>query len=86
MTKRSITGLSGLWDTLAPASSVLRTSPTTTVIQEPGVPEVRVRHNNIAKIVKKDERSIPLWKFPQRRPLLYKKTTEEKIAFRLIDE
>ena len=39
----------GLWDTLAPGKTVLGTSPTTTVIQEPGVPELRLRNNDIAK-------------------------------------
>ena len=32
--------LRGLWETLSPGSTVVRTLPTTTVIREPGVPEV----------------------------------------------
>ena len=49
VTKRSKRDLRGLWETLAPGSTVVRTSDTTTVIKEPGVPEVRVRNSDIAK-------------------------------------
>ena len=46
--KRSKRDLRGLWEILAPGSTVVRTSDTTTVIKEPGVPEVRVRNSDIA--------------------------------------
>ena len=49
ITKRSKRDLRGLWETLAPGSTVVRTSNTTTVIKEPGVPEVSVRNSDIAK-------------------------------------
>ena len=49
VSKRSKRNLRGLWETLAPGSIVVITSPTTTVIKEPGVPEVRFRNNDIAK-------------------------------------
>ena len=49
VTKRSKRDLRDLWKTLAPGSTVVRTSNTTTVIKEPGVPEVRVRNSDIAK-------------------------------------
>ena len=80
VSKRSKKDLRGLWETLAPGSPVVRTSPTTTVIKDPGVPEVRVRNNDIAKFGTRAERMLYLWKYAQRRPLPYEKTTEEKIA------
>ena len=67
-------------ETLAPGSMFVRTSPTTTVIKEPGVPEVRVRNNDIAKFGTRAERNTDFWQNAQRRPLPYGKTTEEKIA------
>ena len=39
--KRSKRNLRGLWETLVPGSNVVRTLPTTTVVKEPGVPEIR---------------------------------------------
>ena len=80
MTKRSKRDLRGLWETLAPDSTVVRTSETTTVINEPGVTEVRVRNSDIAKFGTRAERNTDLWQYAQRRPLPYKKTTEEKIS------
>ena len=70
----------GLWDTLVPGSTVVRISPTTTVIRETDVPEVKVRHSDIAKFGTEIERNTDLWQYAQRRPLPYDKTTEEKIA------
>ena len=49
VSKRSKRYLRGLWETLAPGSMVVRTSDTTTIIKEPGVPEVSVRNSDIAK-------------------------------------
>ena len=40
VSKRSKRDLRGLWETLAPGSTVVRISDTTAVIKEPGVPEV----------------------------------------------
>ena len=56
VTKRSKRDLRGLWETLAPGSTVVRTSDTTTVIKEPGVPEVCVRNSDIAKLGTRAER------------------------------
>ena len=72
--------LQGLWETLDPGSTVVRTSPTTTVIKVPGVPEVRVRNNDKDKFGTRAERNTDVWLYAQRRPLLYEETTEEKIA------
>ena len=60
-TRRSKTDLRGLWETLAPGSTVVRTSDTTTVIKEPGGPEVSVRNSDIAKFGTRAERNTELW-------------------------
>ena len=57
VTKRSKRDLRGLWETLGPGSTVVRTSNTTTVIREPGVPEVSVRNSAIAKFGSRAERN-----------------------------
>ena len=80
VTKRSKRDLRGLWETLAPGSTVVRTSDTTTVIKEPGVPEVCVRNSDIAKFGTRAERNTDLWEYAKRRPLPYERTTEEKIS------
>ena len=67
--KRPKRDLRGLWETLAPGSTVVRTSDTTTVIKEPRVPEVRVRNSDIAKFGTRAERNTDLWQYDQRRPL-----------------
>ena len=72
--------LRGLWETLVPGSTVVRTSDTRTVIKEPGLPEVRVRNSDIAKFGTRAERNTEIWQYAQRRPLPYEKTTEEKLA------
>ena len=80
VSKRLKQVLRGLWDTLAPRSTVVRTSPTSTLIKEPGAPEVKVRNSDIAKISTKTERNTDLRQYAQRRPLPCDKTTEVKIA------
>ena len=80
VSKRSKRDLRGLWETLAPGSTVIRTSPITTAIKGPGIPEVKVRNSDIAKFWTWGERNTELWQYAKRRPLLYDKTTEEKIA------
>ena len=80
VTKRSKRDLRGLWETLAPGSTVERTSDTTTVIKGPGVSEVRVRNSDIAKFGTRAERHTDIWQYAQRRPHPYEKTTEEKIS------
>ena len=65
VTKRLKRDLCGLWETLAPGNTVARTSDTTTVIKEPGVPEVRVRNSDIAKIGTRAERNTDLWQYAQ---------------------
>ena len=78
VTKRSERDLRGLWETLAPGSTVERTSDTTTVIKEPGVPEVRVRNSDIPKFGTRAERHTDIWQYAQRRPLPYEKKRQRK--------
>ena len=78
VTTRSKRDLRGLCETLPPGITVVRTSDTTTVIKEPGVPEVRVRNSDIAKFGTRAERNTDLWQYAQRRPLPYEKTTRRK--------
>ena len=84
-TKRSKRDLRGLWETLSAGSTVECTSDTTTVIKEPGVPEVRVRNSDIAKFGTRAERQTDIWQYAQRRPLPYEKMTEEKISQHMKD-
>ena len=80
VSKRSKRDLRGLWETLAPGSTVVRTSTTTTAIKEPGVREVKVHNSDIARFGTQAERNTELWQCAKRRPLSYNKTPEEKIA------
>ena len=65
---------------MAPGSTVVRTSPTTTVIKEPGVPEDRVMKNDIAKFGTRAERNTDLWQYAQRRFFPYDKTKKDRSA------
>ena len=49
VSKSSKWDLGGHWDTLARGSTAVLTLPTTTVIKEPGVSEVKIRKRDIAK-------------------------------------
>ena len=57
-----------------------KSSPTTTIINEPGQSPVKVCDSDLAKIGTKAERSTNLWTYAQRRPAPYEQTTEIKIA------
>ena len=76
--KESKRDLRGLWETLAPGSTDVRISPSTTVIKERGTTELKVRNSDIAKIGTKAERNTDLRKYAQRRVLPYDKTIEKK--------
>ena len=69
VSKRSKWDLRGLLETLAPGSTVVRTSPTTTTIKEPGVPLVNVRNSDIAKFGTRAELNTELWQYANRRQL-----------------
>ena len=78
--KRAKRQLAGLYEVLKPGSFVTKSSPTTTIINEPGRAPVKVRDSDLAKFGTKAERSTNLWVYAQRRPAPYEKTTEFKIA------
>ena len=65
VSKRSKRDLRGLWETLAPGSTVVRTSDTTAVFKEPGVPEVSVRNSDFANFGTRAERNTELWQYAQ---------------------
>ena len=58
-----------------------RTSNTTTVIKEPGVPEVRVRNSDRAKFGTRAERHTDIWQYAQRRPLPYERGKRQRKKF-----
>ena len=72
--------MAGLYEVLKPGSFVTKSSPTTTIINEPGRAPVKVRDSDLAKFGTKAEKSTNLWVYAQRRPAPYEKTTEFKIA------
>ena len=47
--RRSKKNLEGLYEVLAPGANILKVSPTTSTIKEPGKPVVTVRNSDIAK-------------------------------------
>ena len=78
--KRAKRQLAGLYEVLKPGSFVTKSSPTTTIINEPGRAPVKVRDSDLAEFGTKAERSTNLWVCARRRPAPYEKTTEFKIA------
>ena len=78
--KRAKRQLAGLYEVLKPGSFVTKSSPTTTIINEPGRSPVKVRDSDLAKFGTKTERSTNLWAYAQRRPAPYEQTTETKNA------
>ena len=77
--KRAKRRLAGLYEVLKPGSFVTKSSPTTTIINEPGRPPVKVRDSDLAKFGTRAERSTNLWTYAKRRPAPYEQTTETKI-------
>ena len=78
--KRAKRQLAGLYEVLKPGSYVTKSSPTTTIINEPGRAPVKVRDSDLAKFGTKAERATNLWIYAQRRPPPYEQTTEAKTA------
>ena len=66
--QRQKKNLDGLYEVLAPGSTVCKISPTTSVIKEPYKPEVRVRNSDIAKFRTRAERETELAQYIERRP------------------
>ena len=52
--------LEGFYEVLAPGSHILKVSPSTSTIKEPGKPVVTVRNSDIAKFGTQLERQTPL--------------------------
>ena len=78
--QRQKKNLDGLYEVLAPGSTVCKISPTTSVIKEPYKPEVRVRNSDIAKFGTRAERETELAQYIERRPKkINEKTLEQKI-------
>ena len=65
--RRSKKNLAGLYEVLAPESHILKVSPATTTIKEPGKPVVTVRKSDIAKFGTQLERQTPLKAYADRR-------------------
>ena len=79
-TKRSKKSLDGIYDVLAPGSSVIKTTENTSVIKEQGKREVTIRNSDLAKFGTKAERETDLQIYANRRPKIPTgKTTEEMI-------
>ena len=78
--RRSKKNLEGLYEVLAPGSHILKVSPTTSTIREPGKPIVTVRNSDMAKFGTKLERQTPLKAYADRRgPRSGEKIVEELI-------
>ena len=78
--RRSKKKLEGLYEVLAPGSHILKVSPTTSTIKEPGKQIVTVRNSDIAKFGTHQERQTPLKVYADRRgPRSGEKTVEELI-------
>ena len=58
--RRSKKNLEGLYEVLAPGSNIVKVSPTTSTIKEPGKPMVTVRNSGIAKFGTIQERQTAL--------------------------
>ena len=81
-TKRSKKGLDGLYEVLAPGSSVVKTVAYTSVIKEPGMREVTIRNSDLAKFGREAERQTDLQIYANRRP----KVPSGKITEDLINQ
>ena len=80
ITKRSKESLDGLYEVLAPGSSVVKTDSYTSIIKEPGKREVTIRNSDLAKFGTKAQRQTDLQILANRRPKVPSgKITEELI-------
>ena len=80
-TKRSKKSLDGLYDVLAPGSSVVKTDTFTSVIKEPGKRDVTIRNSDLAKFSTKAEHQTEMQVYANRRlKTPTGKTTEDLIS------
>ena len=85
-TKRSKKSLDGLYDVLAPGSSVVKTDTFTSVIKDPGKRDVTIRSSDLAKFGTKAERQTELQVYANRRPKTpTRKLTEDLISHHAIE-
>ena len=78
--KRSKKSLDGLYEVLAPGSSVIKADAYTSIIKEPGKREVTIRNFDLAKFGTKAERQTDLQNNANRRPKIPSgKITEDLI-------
>ena len=76
--KRSKKNLEGLYEVLAPGSHILKVSPKSSTIKEPGKPIVTVPNSDIAKFGTQLERQTPLkWYANRREPRSSKKSVDK---------
>ena len=78
--RNALKNLDGLYEVLAPGSSVVKTDTFTSVIKEPGKRDVTIRNSDLAKFGTKPERQTELQLYANRRP----KTPTAKITEDLI--
>ena len=79
--KTSKNSLDGLYEVLAPGSSVIKSNDPTSVIKEPGKRDVTFRNSDLAKFGTKAERQTDLKCYAERRlKIPMGKTTEESIS------
>ena len=81
-TKRSKKSLDGLYEVLAPSSSVVKTDAYTSVIKIPSKREVTVRNSDLAKFGTKAERQTELQIYANRGP----KVPSGKITEKLVNQ
>ena len=60
--------LDGVYEVLSPGSTVVKISPTTSVIKEPNRQKVRVKNSDLAKFGTENERDAELGQYIERRP------------------
>ena len=78
--QRQKKNLDGLYEVLAPGSTVCKVSPTTSAIKEPHKQKVRVRNSDIAKFGTRAQRETELTQYIERRPKkINEKTLEQKL-------
>ena len=81
-TKRLKESLDGIFDVLAPGSSVVKSNKYTSVIKEPGKRDVTIRNSDLAKFGTKAERQTELQMYSNHRPKTPTgKITEEVISY-----
>ena len=77
--KRSKKSLDGLYEVLAPGSSVIKSDAYMSIIKEPGKREVTIRNSDLANFGTKAERQTELRNYADRRPKIPSGKTKEDL-------